>query len=220
VNTKNPIALLVTAVWKRIRSPGSAGFTLVELLVVVAVLGLVLAGLFGLQQQGLNAYLGVSNRVASQQDARVAVDIMSRELRVACSITTNTATTVAFTMVDPTAAPSVNCSAPGTLLTVQYALSGATLNRTVGVTTQPLIVGVTSLTFTYFWTTAPPPHIHSVDIALATNGENPVATLPPSARPAHAIAYRCGTLPFSDDLHHRRRRIRVILVGESGRGGG
>jgi prepilin-type N-terminal cleavage/methylation domain-containing protein len=163
--------------------PGSAGFTLAELLVVIAVLGLVLAGLF-LLQQGLQAYLGAANHaVAAQQDARVAVELLGRELRQACAITTSpapTATSIEFTIVDPAAAAAVDCSATGSLLTVQYALLGATLNRTVGGTTQPLIVGVTSLALTYFDTggvaTTAAANIRSVDIALTTQGENPVAT--------------------------------------------
>lgn len=111
---------------------GSGGFTLTELLVVIAVLGLVLAGLSVLQQ-GLQGYLGVVNQVvAVQQDGRVAVELIGRELRQAC------------------AAASADCSTTGSVVTVEYALSGSTLNRTVGGVTQPVIVGVTSLTLTYF----------------------------------------------------------------------
>ena len=56
-------------------------FTLAELLVVTAVLGLVMAGVFVLQQGGQQAYLLGSNRVETQQNARVALDLMTRELR-------------------------------------------------------------------------------------------------------------------------------------------
>ena len=64
------------------------GFTLAELLVAVAVIGLVMAGVFVVQRGGQQAYLLGSNRVETQQNARVALDLMTRELRSARSITT------------------------------------------------------------------------------------------------------------------------------------
>lgn len=64
------------------------GFTLAELLVVVAITGLVMAGVFVVQRGGQQAYLLGSNRVETQQNARVALDLMARELRSATSITT------------------------------------------------------------------------------------------------------------------------------------
>ena len=64
------------------------GFTLAELLVAVAVIGLVMAGVFVVQRGGQQAYLLGSNRVETQQNARVVLDLMTRELRSARSITT------------------------------------------------------------------------------------------------------------------------------------
>ena len=61
------------------------GFSLPELLLTVAILGLVIAGTFTLQQQRQQAYLLGSNRVETQQNARVALDLMTRELRAATS---------------------------------------------------------------------------------------------------------------------------------------
>jgi prepilin-type N-terminal cleavage/methylation domain-containing protein len=63
------------------------GFTLAELLVAVAVMTLLMAGVFVLQREGQEAYLLGSNRVETQQTARVALDLMTRELRSARSIT-------------------------------------------------------------------------------------------------------------------------------------
>jgi len=62
------------------------GFTLAELLVVTAVLGIVLAGVMMIQQSGQQAYVMGSNRVETQQNARVALDGMTRELRSALSV--------------------------------------------------------------------------------------------------------------------------------------
>ena len=63
------------------------GFSLAELLMVVAILGLMLAGLVFVQQQGQQSYLMGAHRVEAQQNARVALDLMVRELRSAQTIT-------------------------------------------------------------------------------------------------------------------------------------
>lgn len=114
------------------------GFTLAELLVVTAVIGLVMAGIFVLQQQGQQAYLLGSNRVETQQNARVALDLMTRDLRSAQSITA-IPNGQDVTFVDQNAA------------TIRYALSGTALNRTDPVNgTLGLIGGVQALTLTYY----------------------------------------------------------------------
>ncbi len=105
------------------------GFSLAGLLVVVAVLGLILAGVTALQQQGQLAYIMGSNRVEAQQNARVAVTLMSREIREACAISSFSSSAVTFTMVDPLKANTVDCSSTtaGDIITVKYTLgSGAT----------------------------------------------------------------------------------------------
>ena len=127
---------------KLVRSQG--GFTLAELLVVTAVLGLILAAVFSLLQSGQQAYTMGSNRVEVQQNARVALELMTRELRAAQSITTlGGAGDITFTVCDP--ASMAAC----TPMAVQYQLSGANLNRISGGTTTTIIGGVQALTMTY-----------------------------------------------------------------------
>ncbi|MEK7370380.1 MAG: prepilin-type N-terminal cleavage/methylation domain-containing protein, partial [candidate division NC10 bacterium] len=63
------------------------GFTLTELLVVTAVLAVVLGAVILIQQKGQEAYIMGSNRVETQQNARVALDLMTRELRSATAVT-------------------------------------------------------------------------------------------------------------------------------------
>jgi prepilin-type N-terminal cleavage/methylation domain-containing protein len=111
------------------------GFTLAELAVVAAVMGLLMAGVLGLQRQGQEAYLLGSSRVETQQNARVALDLMTRELRSARSVTTPTSVTD-ITFVDQTGQ------------TIRYSVAGATLNRTVNGTTTALIGGIQSLAMT------------------------------------------------------------------------
>ena len=116
------------------------GFTLTELLVVAAVLGMILAAVVLVQQQGQQAYIFGSHRVEVQQNNRAALELMVRELRSATSVTAVPSATN-LTFVDENANP------------IQYQISGALLNRTVTVagtaTTTPLIGGVNSLAMTY-----------------------------------------------------------------------
>lgn len=127
------------------------GFTLAELLVAAVILAFVMAGILGLQQQGQRAYLLGSNRVETQQNARVALDLMTRELRSAQSVSTITSSTD-LTFVD-------QCGN-----SVHYALSGTNLNRTApeysdplnnpcvsnGTSTWPIVGGVQTLAMTYY----------------------------------------------------------------------
>lgn len=124
---------------KRLRD--ERGFTLPELMIATAVIGLIMAGIFVLQVGGQQAYLFGSNRVETQQNARVALDLMTRELRAATSITTLAgAAGITFVWKDELDATH----------TIQYALAGTTLNRTLDGATTPLIGGVKALTMTYY----------------------------------------------------------------------
>ena len=109
------------------------GFTLASLLVVISVLGLILAGATALQQQGQLAYIMGSNRVEAQQNGRIAVTLMSREIREACAISSFSSSAVTFTMVDPLKANTVDCSSTtaGDIITVEYALGAGAASTTL-----------------------------------------------------------------------------------------
>src|SRR5262249_52911220 len=128
------------------------GFTLAELLVVTAVVGLVMAGVLAIQQEGQQAYLLGSNRVETQQNARIALDLMTRELRSATSLVSlPSATELTFNVCEDQTVPiPVPCV---TSTTRRYALSGTSLTRTVDTTTTTVIGGVQSLTITYYCVT-------------------------------------------------------------------
>ena len=77
------------------------GFTLVEMLVVLAILGTVLAGLGVLFTGALHSQTDQTNRAEVQQDARLGLDRMRREIRCASDITTPSgypASTVTITL--------------------------------------------------------------------------------------------------------------------------
>jgi prepilin-type N-terminal cleavage/methylation domain-containing protein len=115
------------------------GFTMTEMLMVTTVLAVILGGVILVQQQGQQAYLFGSHRVEVQQNNRSALELMIRELRQAQSITaTPSPTNLTF-----------KTTQDGIVKTIQYQLSGTTLNRTVDGTTTPLIGGVNSLAMIY-----------------------------------------------------------------------
>jgi len=113
------------------------GFSLAELLVVCAVLGVLMAGLLVIHTGGTSAYVIGSSRVAAQQNGRVALEMMVRELRSAQSISAVTGLTD-ITFVDENG------------VTIRYQYSSGILNRIVAGTSTPLIGGVTSINFTCY----------------------------------------------------------------------
>jgi prepilin-type N-terminal cleavage/methylation domain-containing protein len=153
------------------------GFTLAELLVVIAILGLMLATLVTIQMQGQQSYLIGSHRVEAQQNGRIAVELMVRELRSATSVTLiPSATDMTFEYRDVLE----------NLHTVRYQLAGAVLNRTLDGVTTPLIGGVVTLNLTYFSAydgstntgtpTADPTQVRLIRLQLVTSTEESVAS--------------------------------------------
>jgi prepilin-type N-terminal cleavage/methylation domain-containing protein len=149
------------------------GFSLAELMVATAIIGIVMAGVFVVQRQGQQAYLLGSNRVETQQNARVAVDLMTRELRSAQSVTAlGSATDVTF--LDQNGQ------------TIRYALLGGVLTRIVNGTPTALIGGVQTLAMTYYsvydvytatyTTTTVPSAVRVVKIYVLTKTEETTST--------------------------------------------
>jgi prepilin-type N-terminal cleavage/methylation domain-containing protein len=149
------------------------GFSLAELLIVIALLGLMLTGLLAVQMQGQKAYLIGSHRVEAQQNGRVALELMARELRSAQSVT-----------LIPSAADITFVDGNGS--TIQYQLTGSVINRITGGVTTPLIGGVVAFDLTYFsaydgatntgTTTAVPDNVSAVRLQLVTGTEESVAS--------------------------------------------
>ena len=80
----------MTRLLRRLR--GESGYSLVELLTVMAILGVVLGGLTALFVGGSNAQLDMNRRFEAQQAARLALDKMRREVHCASAATTSPAT--------------------------------------------------------------------------------------------------------------------------------
>jgi prepilin-type N-terminal cleavage/methylation domain-containing protein len=78
---------LTTVVRGRLR--GSRGFTLIELLVVMLVAGIIAAGMLSLYLGVTRSFADTGNRIVNQDDARTAVNQMTRYLRAASSSAAN-----------------------------------------------------------------------------------------------------------------------------------
>ena len=150
------------------------GFALVELLVAFAVLMLVLAAITTVHQGVLQAYVAGSNKTEVQQNARVALERVARELRQTPSALTS-ATATSLTLVDQ-----------DTGVAATYALTGtapnATLNRTTGGVNSVVIGSVQALTFAYrdvndavlATPVGTPANVFRIDITIQTASEDTV----------------------------------------------
>ena len=163
----------------RRRRDGSPGFALAELLVVLALAGLVLLALTGLLQQGERAYLDGTARLEAQQSARVALGRIGRELREAGIDPKGTGfpplvnpTPTGFTIQNDLNGDGVIA---GNRERITYSLTGRTLRRNAGGGAQPLIDDVEALAFAYLDAegrpTGVPVEIRSVLIVITTGPE-------------------------------------------------
>jgi len=157
------------------------GFSLVELLVVVAVLGLTMAGILGLLRVSLESYGLGASRVEAQQSARVALERMVKELREAGYDPTG-AGVVPIVEAGPThVAFQRDLDGDGlvdaTRERVTFLLRGTVLRRDAGAGAQPIINGVRSFALTYFdhegRPTTDPASVRSIQIQLATGLAGP-----------------------------------------------
>lgn len=98
------------AVHRRLRSDES-GYTLIELLTVVIILGIVMAGLTTAFTSGANAELRAHKEFQAQLNARLALDRLRRELHCASAISGSTGTPVAsITVTLPDVCPGSDTS--------------------------------------------------------------------------------------------------------------
>ena len=150
------------------------GWSLAELLVVVAVLGMVMAGVFTLLVSTVQSYSYGAARVEAQQAARFGLERMVRELREA-GFDPKAAGFLAIAVAEPTRVVlqhdlNGNGVIDPTRDRVTYLLRDRVLRRDAGGGAQPLVEGVRSLRLTYYdragVVTAQPARVTSVRIRL------------------------------------------------------
>jgi Tfp pilus assembly protein PilW len=157
------------------------GVHLVDLLVALALLGLVLSATVTVLGQGQRAYTAGVGRVESQQSARVALARMARELRQAGG---QSGTLPALAVAEPSRLViqhelDGDGVASGRGETVTWQLSAGVLRRNAGAGAQPIVNGVQALSFRYLDAdarpTTLPAAVRTVVIALTTEPEHPGA---------------------------------------------
>ncbi len=99
----------------RHRLAGQAGYSMLELLMVMVILGTVIGALTTLFVQASNAEFDMNRRFQAQQAARVAIDKMRREIHCSSGITP-TGVSSSITVTLPAGCPT----AGGSQITVTY----------------------------------------------------------------------------------------------------
>ena len=111
--------------------------TMVEIIIVTAVLSIVLAGAFAMITRGTQSASDIEERMNLEIDARPVIDVLVRDLRQADSgdkattaIITMTATTLTFYSPE-----RLNAYGAYHMRQVSYRLTGTTLERAVSLST-------------------------------------------------------------------------------------
>jgi prepilin-type N-terminal cleavage/methylation domain-containing protein len=108
------------------------GYTLIELLQVTVILSVVLTGLTVLFVQATNAELQMNKRFQAQQEARVAIDKMRREIHCAKAITPS-GTSASITVTIPSQCPTSGGSEINVVYDTQLVSTGRYQLRRAGV---------------------------------------------------------------------------------------
>lgn len=152
------------------------GFTLAELLVSLAVVGLVMAGTLSLLIQGQQTYLAGAGRIEAQQNARVALERMASEIRAAGYNPRGAGFSAIVNQTETGLTLQNDWNGDGIIggrgEVVVYLLRGTTLRRNAGGGAQPVVEGVERLRLVYLdsagRSTADPAAIRSVEVSITT----------------------------------------------------
>jgi Tfp pilus assembly protein PilW len=172
--------------------------TLAELLVSLAVAGVLMAATVSLLDEGQRLYAHGAARVEAQQSARMALERMAREIREA-----------GLAPLDP-GFPAISVALPtqivlhfdvngdgviaGTKETVTWSLAGRVLRRNAGAGAQPIVNGVRDLVLEYRDAarrpTTSPAEVRSVTITLTTEPDHAPADSSRSAQARYTTEVR------------------------------
>lgn len=106
------------------------GFTMIELVVSMAILGIVLGGISTALASGTKSEGRLQKRFQALNDLTVAMSTLKREVHKACQLNSNPNTPVVNTGVVVIDLPPGDCST--TLTTITWCVTGGTLKRIVG----------------------------------------------------------------------------------------
>ena len=109
------------------------GFTLIELVITMVLIGIIAYVVASALSTGIKAYFVTDFRKEALDQARIAMERMTREIRnVRSSADITTANATTFTFTDVSGTP------------ISFALSGGNINRT-SVATNTLAIGISSI---------------------------------------------------------------------------
>lgn len=163
------------------------GFTLVELLVVMAIVGVVMTGIYLTYVSQQKSYIVQEEIAAMQQQMRAAMYYMVGEIRMAgfdptgnagAGITTMDANTITFTMdtTDDAATGPPDGDTDDSGETITYSLSGTDLRRATGINTA-IARNISNVSFIYRDgygnVTISAALVRSVDITIRATTGNP-----------------------------------------------
>lgn len=179
------------------------GFTLVELLITLAVSGVLMTGVYGAFQSQQNSYVAQDQVVEMQQNVRAGLDMMVQELRMAgydvnqngsktgtAGITIANATTITFSVIADADGDDNNgdgtIDEPGELKIIQYDLYDAygdgdtDLGRQVGAIKRAVAENIDALELYYTLadgtqtlTPADPSNVRSIEISILARADHP-----------------------------------------------
>jgi prepilin-type N-terminal cleavage/methylation domain-containing protein len=155
---------------KQVTKP--AGFTLVEMLMCIAILSILFGTIYGTFDIFTRSYTKENVKAGVQQKTRIGIDLMARDIRLAGLDPLDTAgagiTTANQTSIQFTADLNYDGDLGDPFENIIYALNGDQLQQTSdlgsGMITATLLVDIISLTFTY---------LDESDTLLATPVANP-----------------------------------------------
>ena len=84
------------------------GFSLIEMMVVVVILGLIVLGLVTFFTGGVKSWVAGQSQLEAQRNARQAMDIMVREIREGESVSSGTTTSITVDIPDLGSDPAVS----------------------------------------------------------------------------------------------------------------
>jgi len=150
---------------KKIYTKKQRGFSLIEMMVVVVILGLIVLGLVTFFTGGARSWITGQGQLQAQREARQAMDRMVREIREGEAVTSITTTSITV------AIPALGSDPAGS---VTYAWAGTPgnplpLNRE----DNPLIDNVKTVSFT----STDPSKVHIILEVDVDADENPDITL-------------------------------------------
>jgi len=111
----------VLAMNRRLKYPNNHGYTLIEIVVVIVVLGIISGVTFQIVASGVEVFKKSSGRKELSDQGRLALDRMVRELRDAKEITATSGDSITFKKAHPSAQDSAE--------EIKFQLNGANLER-------------------------------------------------------------------------------------------